>query len=220
MTSMTNRRSRSGHRNLTFEQCEDRALLTLIFVLSGNAFSATRPTILTANAAQVLERAGNQAVQISTPKIETAGNFYDVARQIESLSHGSPIGIVGFSSGGALAARLSGVKSLHVIAALDYYGPPSLSDYLNYHNGDLFDSYMLSHVHFERSAINVLSGPTDTSAYVVFAFGLYDRNVAASVSTSSLQQDFPTAHVYYYAGGHGVSIDASPQALHDFLVHV
>ncbi len=217
---MTNRRNRSVRRNLTCEQCEDRALLTLIFVLNGNAFSATSPSILTANAAQVLERAGNQAVQISTPKIDTAGNFYGVARQIESLSHGRPIGIVGFSAGGTLAARLSGVKSLHVIAALDYYGPPSLRDYLNYHNGDQFDAYVLSHVHFARSAINVLSGPSDTSAYVVCACGLHDRNVVASVSTSSLRQDFPTAHVYYYAGGHGVSINASPQALQDFLVHV
>ena len=72
---MTRRRTRSGHRNLAFEQCEDRALLTLIFVLNGNAFSATRPSILTANAAQALERAGNQDVQISTPRIETAGIF-------------------------------------------------------------------------------------------------------------------------------------------------
>src|SRR5271157_172663 len=217
---MTNRRSRSGHRNLAFEQCEDRALLTLIFVLNGNAYSATSPSILTANAAHVLKRVGNQAVQISTPQIQTAGDFYGVARQIESLSHGRPIGIVGFSAGGTLAARLSGDQSLHVIAALDYYGPPSLSDYLNYHKGDRFNAYVLSHVHFTRSAINVLSGPSDTSAYVVCAFGLYDRNVVASVSTSSVRQDFPTAHVYYYAGGHGVSINASPHALQDFLVHV
>ena len=61
---MTNRRSRAGHRKLTYEQCEDRALLTVIFVLNGNAFGATSPSILTANAAQVLERAGDQAVQI------------------------------------------------------------------------------------------------------------------------------------------------------------
>ncbi|MGC1722118.1 MAG: hypothetical protein WA746_24290 [Isosphaeraceae bacterium] len=40
------------------------------------------------------------------------------------------------------------------------------------------------------------------------------------MSTSSVQQDFPTAHVYYYADAHGVSINASPQALQDFLVHV
>jgi len=93
-----------------------------------------------------------------------------------------------------------------------YYGPPSLGDYLNYHNGDRFDAYMLAHVHFTRLAINVLSGPSDTSAYVVFAFGLYDRNVVASVSTSSVQQDFPTAHVYDYAGAHGVSINEPPGA--------
>ena len=48
-------------------------------------------------------RAGNQAVQISTPTIETAGDFYGVARHIESLSHGSPMDR-GFSSGGTLAA--------------------------------------------------------------------------------------------------------------------
>ena len=79
---MTNRRSRPGHGTLIYEQCEVRALLTLIFVLDGNAFGATSPSILTANAAQVLERAGNQAVQISTPKIETAGVFYGLARHI------------------------------------------------------------------------------------------------------------------------------------------
>ncbi len=44
---MTNRRNRSVRGNLTYEQCEDRALLTLIFVLNGNAYSAASPDILT-----------------------------------------------------------------------------------------------------------------------------------------------------------------------------
>ena len=162
-------------------------MLTLIFVLDGNAFGTTRPSILTENAAQVLERAGNQAVQISTPKIQTAGDFYGVARHIETLSHGSPIGIVGFSSGGSLAIRLSGIKSLDVIAAFDNYGPPSLRDYINYQGSDRYAAYMYSQVHLTRSAIGVLSGPSNTSAYVVCSFGLYDHNVVASVSTSSLQ---------------------------------
>jgi hypothetical protein len=217
---LTNRRSRPGHRNLTFEQCEDRELLTLIFVLNGNAFGATSPTILTANAAQVLKAAGNQAIQISTPRMETASDFYGLAREIGALSHYSPIGIVGFSSGGTLALRLSGIPSLHVTAVFDNYGSPSLRDYLLYHLGDRYDTYIFRHAGFTRSAIDVLSGPSDTSAYVVCDFGLNDHNVVASVSTSSLEQDFPTAHVYYYAGGHGVSISASPQALQDFLMHV
>jgi hypothetical protein len=119
-----------------------------------------------------------------------------------------------------LALRLSGLPSLHVTAVFDNYGPPSLRDYLDYHKGDRYDSYIYAHAQFARSAINVLSGPSDTSAYMVCAFGLHDHNVVASVSTSSLQQDFPSAHVYYYAGGHGVSISASPQALQDFLEHV
>ena len=94
---MTNRPSRPGHRNLTYEQCEDRALLTLIFVLNGNAYSAASPNILTANAAQVLRQTGNEVVQLAYSKIHTAGSFYGLDRQIQARSHGNHIGIVGFS---------------------------------------------------------------------------------------------------------------------------
>jgi dienelactone hydrolase len=217
---MTRRRGRSNQRILNFEQCEERALLAPIFVLNGDGFGAVGPNTLTARAAQVLQRAGHQAIQISTPKIATTAAFYGLVKSMEALSHGRSIGIVGFSAGGSLAIRLSGVKTLHVTAALDYYGPPSLRDYLNYHNRDRFAAYVLGRGRVAPAAINLLSGPSDTSAYVVSVFGLYDRNVVASVSTSSLQHDFPAAHVYYYAGAHGVSINASPQALQDFLAHV
>jgi dienelactone hydrolase len=205
---------------LSFERCEDRALTTLVFVLNGNAFSATRPSALTADAARVLQRAGDQAIQISTPKISTPGAFERVVDQIRSLSHGRPIGIVGFSAGGSLAARLAGVGSLHVRAALDYYGPADLQDYIDLHRGDSYDRYVLGHVHFTPSTIRLLSGPSNTSAHVVAAFGLDDENVVASDSAASFQKDFPQGRVYTYPGPHGVSINASPPALADFLAHV
>jgi dienelactone hydrolase len=220
VTTLKKRRPHCIQRSVGFEQAEVRALSSLIFVLNGNAFGPTSPTLLTANAAQVLDSAGNQAIQISTPKMSTASAFYGLARGIRRLSHGSPIGIVGFSSGGSLAARLSAVPSLRVVAALDYYGPPSLSDYLREHVGDIYGDYMRSHIQFTRSALKVLSGPCPTSAYVVAAFGLYDQNVVATVSTALMAQDFPAAHVYEYPAGHGVSISASPAALQDFLAHV
>ena len=82
---------------LSVEPCEARVLNTLVFVLNGNAFAAANTSILTANAAQVLRRAGNQAIQLAYPTIATPAAFYGLERQIESLSHGQPIGIVGFS---------------------------------------------------------------------------------------------------------------------------
>jgi dienelactone hydrolase len=143
-----------------------------------------------------------------------------VAREIESLSHGESIGLVGFSAGGALAARLAGVEALHVKAALDYYGPPDFRDYLEYHGDDRFVQYFAGRVHFSPSFIALMSGPYHSSAYVVGAFGLYDQNVVASVSTASFERDHFHGKVYDYPGPHGVSIDASPPALRDFLMHL
>jgi hypothetical protein len=212
------RLSRTKGRDL--ERCEDRTLLTLVFVLNGNAFSAAKPDALTANAAQVLQNAGDRAIQLSTPKISTAAAFYEVARQIESMSHGRPIGLVGFSAGGALAARISGVPGLHVKAVLNDYGPPDLRDYFRFHHGDRFATYIRGHVHFSPSAMRLLSGPSDSSAYVVSAFGLDDDNVNATQSTASFLKDFPLGRVYTYPGPHGVSINASRAALEDFLAHL
>jgi dienelactone hydrolase len=205
---------------LNFEQCEGRILPTLVFVLNGNDYGAAKPSDLTAHAARVLQKAGNQAIQLSTPELATTGAFYSLVKKIDSLSHGQPIGIVGFSAGGTLAARLAGVKTLHVTAALAYYSPPDLRDYLNFHRGDRYYRSAVGHVHFTSSAINLLSGPSDTSAYVVSAFGLYDHNVVASESTASFRRDFPHGQVYYYPGPHGVSINASYPALEDFLTHL
>jgi dienelactone hydrolase len=212
-------RRRPSRPALDFERCEDRTLTTLVFVLNGNAFSPARPSPLTADAARVLQKAGHQAIQISTPEISTPAAFERVVAQIRSLSHGRPIGIVGFSAGGSLAARLAGVSSLHVRAALDYYGPADLQDYLDQHRGDSYYRYVVGHVHFTPSTIRLLSGPSNTSAYVVAAYGLEDQNVVASSSAASFLKDFPQGKVYTYPGPHGVSINASPPALKDFLAH-
>src|SRR5258708_3442355 len=147
----------SSRRALDFERCEERSLLTLVFVLNGNAYSSATPNQLTADAAGVLQKAGNQAIQLSTPDMATRGAVYGVARQMRSLSHGQAIGIVGFSAGGTLAARLSAVKSLHVTAALDYYGPPDLRDFLAFHRGDHYDRTIESRVLFCQAAIKALS---------------------------------------------------------------
>jgi hypothetical protein len=214
------RHRKSSRRVLDFERPEDRTLTTMIFVLNGNAFSPAEPGALTADAARVLRQAGHQALQISTPLMSSPDAFNRVVKQIASISHGRPIGIVGFSAGGSLAARLAGVGSLHVTAALDYYGPPDLSDYLDQHRGDSFYRYVVGHVHFQPSAIGLFSGPIHTSAYVVGAFGLGDRNVVASASAASFVKVVPDGRVFTYPGPHGASINASPAALSDFLAHV
>ena len=213
-------RTRSRGRVLDFDPCEDRTLTTLIFVFNGNAFAAAGPNPLTASAARVLQGAGNQVVQLSNPALSTPGAFSEVVRQVASVSHGQPIGIVGFSAGGALAARLSSVASLRVVAALDYYGPPDLRDYLHYHHGDQYARYVLGHASPSPAGIDLLSGPSHSSAHVVGAFGMNDHNVVASESTAGFQRDYPGSRVYYYPGGHGASLDASPSALEDFLNHL
>jgi hypothetical protein len=217
---LRNRRSRSAYRNLTYEQCEDRALLTLIFVLNGNAYSAASPSILTANAAQVLRQAGNRAVQLAYSTMATPAAFFGLERQIQSLSHGQPIGIVGFSAGGTLALRIATDKALRVVSVLDCYGPPDLKDYFLYHKSDRFSRYILGHVPFTRAAINLLSGPIATNAHVASAFGLRDANVVVSQSAASLKRDLPQASIYTYDGPHGVGINACQPALNEFLANL
>jgi hypothetical protein len=204
----------------TFDCCEERVLCTLVFVLNGNAFSAAGASILTASAAQVLRRAGEQPVQLAYPTIATPAAFNGVVQQIKALSHRQTIGIVGFSAGGSLALRLSAIQSLRVISVLDYYGPPDLHDYFSYHRSDRFSRYILRHVHFSRAGLNLLSGPITTDAHVVCAFGLADMNVVASESTASLRRDLPQASVYNYSGPHGVGITASRPALSEFLANL
>jgi hypothetical protein len=217
---MGERRKSSRDRAPSFERCEERVLNTLVFVLNGNAFSAVGPNNLTAGAAEVLRGAGDQVIQLAYPTIATPAALYGLEQRIEALSHGQPIGIVGFSAGGSLALRIATDKALHVVSVLDYYGPPDLNDYFLYHKSDRFSQYVLGTVPFTRAAINLLSGPIVTSAHVVAAFGLYDANVVASQSVGSLQQDFPQAKIYLYAGPHGVGINASPPALEAFLTNL
>jgi hypothetical protein len=188
--------------------------------LNGNAFRAVGPNALTANAAQVIDHAGDRAVQLATPTMTTVRDFYAVAKKIESLSHGQSIALVGFSAGGTLAARLAGVEALHVRAALDYYGPPDFRYYLETRYPGHFFRYSPGRVHLNSALMDLLSGPCNTSAYVVCAFGLQDGIVRASVSTASFERDYPSGKVYDYPGPHGVSIDASPPALKDFLAHL
>ena len=125
--------------------------------------------------------------------------FYGLADEIHAISHGQPIGLVGFSSGGGLALRLSEVPDLNVQAVMSYYGPPNLNDWLNYHFGDRYFRWVTGHVHFDTGIINLLSGVSDSDAYIVTAFGLTDKNVVAAPSTVSFEQDFPDGHVYYDA---------------------
>jgi len=217
---MGERPNSSRGRAPSFEECEERILSTLVFVLNGNAYGAASPSILTANAAQVLRQAGNQAVQVAYPMMAKPAAFYGLERQIQSLSHGRPIGIVGFSAGGTLALRLATDKALRVVSVLDYYGPPDLKDYFLFHKFDGYTRYILGHVPFTRAAINLLSGPIATDAYVVSAFGLSDANAVASQSAASLQQDLPQSSIYFYDGPHGVGINTCQPALDEFLANL
>ena len=217
---MGGRHNSSRDRAPSFERCEERILSTLVFVLNGNAYSAASPNILTANAAQVLWQAGNQAVQLAYSTMATPAAFFGLERQIQSLSHGQPIGIVGFSAGGTLALKIATDKALRVVSVLDYYGPPDLKDYFLYHKSDRFSRYILGHVPFTRAAINLLSGPIATNAHVACAFGLRDANVVASQSAASLNRDLPQASIYTYDGPHGVGINACQPALNDFLANL
>ena len=207
-------------RALSFEQCEERILTTLVFVLNGNAFGAAAPTSLTARAAQILRNAGHQAVQVAYPTMATPVAFESLVRQIKTLSDGQTIGIVGFSAGGPLALRLATDPALHAAAVLNYYGPLDLNDYIQYRKSDRFTRYIRQHAPLNRAAINLLSGPITTSAHVVSAFGSNDRNVVATQSVHSLGRDLPQGSSYLYAGGHGVGISACPPALNEFLANL
>jgi hypothetical protein len=195
-------------------------LPTLVFVINGNAFGATNPSQLTQIAADLLAAHGDRAIQISTPPIGTPGAFYALANKLLAISGGQPIGLLGFSAGGALAARLSQVPALNVVAALNYYGPPDMDDWMSYHAGDYFEAYVTSHVRLTSDFLAIMSGVSDSRAFVVNAFGTQDQNVVSSVSTASFERDFTYGAVFTYPGPHGVSPLASLAAFNDFIEHL
>ncbi len=200
------------------EQIEPRLLPTLVFVFNGNAFAASKPdTVHTGFAAQQLILHGDRAIQLSTPAMETSSDFYHLAAEIRTLSQGQPIGLLGFSAGGALAMRLAGVGDLNVQAVMNYYGPPDLRNWLNEHQGDRYYRYVTSRVHFDNALINLMSGPSPATADIVSAFGLDDQNVVSSVSTESFDSDFQHGQVFYYPGPHGVTLYAQLPAFDAFL---
>jgi dienelactone hydrolase len=203
------------------EMCEQRALPTLVFVFNGNGFAASQPDAEhTGLAAIHLRAAGDQPVQMATPAMSDVGDFYQLAAEIRSISKGRPIGLMGFSAGGALAMRLSELPMLNVQAVMSYYGPPDLKDWLSEHRGDAAYQRVTSHVQFDPGIIDLLSGVSSSKAYIVSAFGLRDRTVVAGDSTASFEHDFPDGHTYYYDGTHGVTLKASLPAFDDFLAHL
>jgi hypothetical protein len=205
----------------SFEQFESRVLSTLVFVFNGNAFSNSWPDALhTQLAAQQLEAHGNRAIQMSTPSMSSPRNFDELAGQILAISKGRPIGLMGFSAGGTLAIRLSQLPKLNVKAVMNYYGAPDLRDWLNYHYGDHFYRYLVSHVQLSRGIIDVLSGPSTSTAYIVSAFGSKDQNDVSSVSTASFVRDFHYGQVFTYPGNHGVSLFGDYTAFKVFLAHL
>jgi len=205
---------------LNVEQCEDRYLTTLIFVLNGNSFAAAKPNQLTANAAAVLRQAGNQVVQLSNATINTPAAYDALARKVVKLAHGHDVGLVGFSAGGALAEHLAATPDLNVKAVLDYYGVPDIRVYLQRHSVDHDLRPILGLAPFRPPLVALLSGPIATSAHVIAAFGARDPHVRPDTSSADLLRDDPSAHIYTYTGGHGVSITASRPALADFLSNV
>jgi hypothetical protein len=202
------------------EVCESRVLPTLVFVFNGNAFAASEPGALTQSAAHFLVQRGETPVQLATPPMGDEASFDELASRVASLARGQPVGLVGFSAGGALALRLSQLPQLNVTAVLDFYGPPDLEDWLTYHQGDRYYKYVTTRVHFSSEFIALMSGVSDSRAFIVSAFGTDDHNVVSSVSTVSFERDFPHGDVFTYPGPHGASLRASLPAADDFLEHL
>jgi hypothetical protein len=195
-------------------------LPTLVFVFNGNAFGEAKPNPLTQIAADQLIRHGDRAVQLTTPAMNGPGDFLQLAAEIRAMSKGRPIGLMGFSAGGALAMRLAGLPGLDVKAVMSYYGPPDFRDWLGYHYGDPFYRYVTTHVRVTPAFVRLMSGTSDTQAYIVSAFGLRDRNIESAMSTSSFNRDFPHGQVYYYPGPHGVTLYSCYPAFQNFLGHL
>ena len=193
----------------------------MVFIFNGNGYAEAVPDSKhTGLAAELVASHGDTPIQATTPAMDSPAAFYSLANRILAISKGKPIGLLGFSSGGGLALRLAGVPNLNVQAALSYYGPPDLSDWLAYHRGDSYYRWVTGHVHFDAGIIDLLSGPSSSTSYLIDAFGEQDRNIVASVSTTDFHQDFPDGHVDYYDGPHGVSLFADYSAFEEFLAHL
>jgi hypothetical protein len=191
-----------------------------VFVFPGNALAAAAPNITTQTAAEQLVRHGDRAIQVSTPALDSPAAFQQIADYVRQVSQGQPIGLMGFSAGGALALRLAGQPGLDVKAVMDYYGPPDLDAWIASHGHDSYYQYVTSHVHLTRAVERLLSGPSVSNAAFVAAFGLKDRNILPGVSTAAYEKDFPGGHLYYYNGPHGVTLYASYAAFQDFVDHL
>ena len=202
------------------EPCESRVYPTMVFIFPGNALAAASPGIQTKSAAAELARLGDRPIQVGTPALNGPGAFYSIANYVRKVSHGRPIGLMGFSAGGALALRLAGQPGLNVKAVMDYYGPPDMKDWLASHRHDYYYQYVVSHVHLTPSVINLLSGPTRSNAAFVAAFGLHDPEVEPVVSATGFQRDFPNGQYFYYPGPHGVTLNADYTAFRAFLKHL
>jgi hypothetical protein len=86
--------------------------------------------------------------------------------------------------------------------------------------GDRFYQYVTTHVHLNQGIVDLLSGPSATTAYIAAAFGLRDRNIVASVSTASFHTDFPQGQTFIYPGPHQVTLFADVPAFQAFLAHL
>jgi hypothetical protein len=193
---------------------------TLVFVFPGNALAAASPDIPTQTAAALLIHHGDQAIQVDTPAMSSPAAFFRLVKYVRAVSHGQPIGLVGFSAGGALAMRVAGQPGIDVRSVMDFYGPPDLDAWLADHGHDYYYRYVTSHVHLTGGVAGLLSGPSTSAAYFVGAFGLHDQNVGAAVSTAAFHKDFQHGQVYYYPGPHGVTLYADYPAFQDFLDHL
>jgi dienelactone hydrolase len=196
-------------------------LPTLVFVFNGNGFAAAQPDgVHTGVAAFYLAENGDRAIQMATPAMASPSDFYGFAAEIRAISKGQPIGLMGFSAGGALAMRLATIPQLNVQAALSYYGPPDLKNWLTEHRGDAHYQRVVSHVQFDPGIINLLSGVAHSHAHIIDVFGLKDTTVVAGTSTVSFERDFPDGDDFYYPGPHGVTMKACYPAFEDFLAHL
>ena len=204
----------------SLEALESREVPTLVLVFSGNGLGAAGTGALTAVAAGELNKLGFPTVQLAYPAIDSPGVYEHLAHRVETISHGQPIALEGFSAGGLLAARLAGDPALNVKAVLDFYGPPDLSDWLAEHKGDHAYHYVADQMHLSPGVINLLSGPSPTTAFVVAAFGEFDPISIAPESIASFHNDFHSGEVFVYPGAHGVSPGADPAAVAAFVQHL
>jgi dienelactone hydrolase len=116
-------------------------LPTLVFVFGGNAFAEAKPDRTTQLAAAQLAQLGDRAIQLTTPAMNGPGAFYQLANAIRGISQGRPIGLMGFSAGGALAMRLAGFPGLNVQAVMNYYSQGQVIYYPGPQGVTLFADY-------------------------------------------------------------------------------